>query len=64
MQHVEQGSDLTILDPCSHKEAHTRMLLRVTDDVQKGINKVDIRTVDTDVILAVVSFCNINLDEL
>ena len=58
-------SELTSLAPCSHEEADTRMLLRVADAVQKGMRKVAIRTVDTDVVvLAVVSFNSINPDEL
>ena len=41
------------------------MLLHVSDAVQKGMRKVAIRTVDADVVvLAVVSFHNINPDEL
>ena len=58
-------SDLTSLAPCSHKEVGTRLLLHVADAVQKGIRKVAIRTVDTDVmVLAVAPFNNINPDEL
>ena len=53
-------SDLTSLAPCSHEEADTR-----TDDMQKEMRKVVIRTVDTDVVvLAVASFNNINSEEL
>ena len=58
-------SDLTSLAPCSHEEADTRMLLHVSDAVQKGTRKVAIRTVDADVVvLAVAFFNNINPDEL
>ena len=43
----------------------TRMFLHVVDAVQKGMRKVAIRTVDTDVVVqAVASFNNINPDEL
>ena len=53
------------LSPCSHEEADTRLLLHVAHAVQKGIRRVAIRTVDTDVVaLAVASFSNINPDEL
>ena len=58
MQYVELGvlcssavSDLTSLPPCSHEEADKHMHLLVADVVQKGIKKVAIRTVDTDVVV-------------
>ena len=58
-------SNLTSLAPCSHTEADTRMLLHVADARQKGMRKVAIRTVDTDVVvLAVASFNSINPDEV
>ena len=58
-------SDLTSLAPCSHEKADTRLLRHVADAGQKGIRRVAIRTVDTDVVaLAVASFSNINPDEL
>ena len=58
-------SDLARLASCSYEEANARLLLLVTDDVQKGYKKVTIRTVDTDVvILAIASFSNIAPEEL
>ena len=58
-------SDLTSLAPCSHEEAYTRMLLHVAEAVHKGMRKVGIRSVDTDVVVLVrASFNNISLDEL
>ena len=43
--------------PCSHEEADTRLLLHMSDAVQKGYKKVTIRTVDTDVaVLPLVMF--------
>ena len=57
-------SDLTNLVPCSHEEADTRLLLHVADAVQKGLRKVCIRTVDTDVVvLAIAMFERINPEE-
>ena len=51
---------MTSLAACSHEEADTR-----TDVVRKGMRKVAIRTVDTDVVVwSVASFNNINPDEL
>jgi len=57
--------DITNLSPCSHEEADTRLFLHVLDAVQKGLKKVVIRTVDTDVVaLALSMFSNIQPDEL
>lgn len=41
----------SILDPCSHEEADTRLLLHVADAVSKGHKNLMIRTVDTDVVV-------------
>ena len=58
-------SDSAYLAPCSQVEADTRLLLHVSDAVQKGCKKVTMRTVDTDVVvLAVASFRKIAPDEL
>jgi hypothetical protein len=43
------------LDPCSHEEADTRMLLHVADAVKNGHTRVMIRTVDTDVVVLAVA---------
>ena len=41
--------NLTVLFPCSHKEAETCLRLHVADAVQKGFRKVYVCTVNTDV---------------
>ena len=57
--------DLTNLAPCSQEEGDTRLLLHVSDAVQKGCKKIAIRTVDTDVVvLAMATFDQIQPDEL
>ncbi|XP_061580540.1 uncharacterized protein LOC133446517 [Cololabis saira] len=57
--------DVTSLTPCTHEEADTRLLLHVTDAVQKGLKKVTIRTVDTDVVvLAIALFRKIKPEEM
>ncbi|QQP49586.1 uncharacterized protein LOC103506659 [Caligus rogercresseyi] len=57
--------DVTNLTPCSHEEADTRLLLHISDAVQKGLKKVTIRTVDTDVVvLAVALFRRIKPEEM
>ena len=50
---------------CTQKEADTRLLLHVSDAVNRGSRKVCVHTVDTDVIvLDIASFEKINPDEL
>ena len=57
--------DMKNLTPCSHEEADTRLLLHVSDAVQKGCKKVTIRTVDTDVVvLAVAMLRKISPEEM
>ena len=56
-------SCLAHLAPCS-QEADTRLPLHAADAMQKGCNKVDIRTVDTDVlVLDAASFSKTGPDE-
>ena len=43
------------LQPCSHEEADTRMLLHVKDAMNYGFKSVMIRTVDTDVVVLAVT---------
>ena len=50
------------LQPCSHEEADTRMLLRVKYAMNCGFKSVMIRTVDTDVVvLAVTHFQDLSI---
>ena len=59
---IENRQDL---EPCSHEEADTRMLLHVKNAVQCGHQKVTIRTVDTDVVvLAISTFNEVQATEL
>ena len=44
------------LDPCSHEEAETRMMLHVFHAANSGYYKIMIRTVDTDVVILAISF--------
>ena len=55
----------SFLFPSDHEEADTRMLLHVAHASQSGMEKVMIRTVDTDVvIIALSAFTSLNLSEL
>ena len=57
--------DLSFLEPCSHEEADTRILLHVAHCARQGYKHIAIRTVDTDVVvLAVGLFQALNIEEL
>ena len=59
---VENASFLFSSD---HEEADTRMLLHAAHASQSGMEKVMIRTIDTDVvIIALSAFTSLNLSEL
>ena len=58
-------SDVEYLQPCSHEEADSRILLHVAHCARQGLRKLVIRTVDTDVVvLAIWYFPALRLDEL
>ena len=58
-------SCLSHLAPCSQEEADARLHLHLTDTVQKGCRKATIHTVDTDVVVMVVTtFSKIAPDKL
>lgn len=58
-------ADLSVLEPCSHEEADTRMMLHVANAADAGSSRVMIKTVDTDVIvLAIACFRRMSLSEL
>ena len=55
----------SLLAPCSHEEADTRMILHLADAVNQGFQKILLRTVDTDVVvLAVAAVAKIEIQEL
>ena len=60
------GQNTDGVQPCSHEEADTRMLLHVKDPMNCGFTLVMIRTVDTDVVvLAVARFQGLpNIEQL
>ncbi|KAK3923417.1 Envelopment polyprotein [Frankliniella fusca] len=43
------------LAPCNHEEADTRIMVHVQDAVKRGLQRIMIRTVDTDVLVVAVS---------
>lgn len=47
--------DTSNLAPCDHEEADTRMMLHLADAVTGGLEKILIRTVDTDVVTLAIS---------
>ena len=57
--------DVEYLQPCSHEEEDTRILLHVAHCARQGLRKLVIRTVDTDVVvLAIGHSPALRLDEL
>ena len=58
-------TDMESLQPCSHEEADTRILLHIAHCAQQGYKQISIQTVDTDVVvLAVGHFHSLNVEEL
>ena len=52
----------SVVNPCSHEEADTRIFVHVNEIAQRGHSKVMVRTVDTDVvIIAIANFLDIGL---
>lgn len=57
--------DLEFLQPCTHEEADTRILLHAAHCARQGYKQIAIRTVDTDVVvLAVGHFHSLDIEEL
>ena len=62
-QHILK--DMESLQPCSHEEADTRILLHIVHCAQQGYKRISIQTVDTDVVvLAVGHFQSLDIEEL
>lgn len=65
VQCIPPTQDTGNLAPCDHEEADTRMFVHVADAVNKGYNKILIRSVDTDVVvLAVAAAAKLDVEEL
>lgn len=57
-------SDRHIVEPCTHEEADTRVILHTLDASLSGYRRIMIRTNDTDVVvIAVANFQDIPVDE-
>ena len=48
------GSAATLMSPCNHEEADTRIVIHVIQALQSGCTSVLVRTVDTDVVVILV----------
>jgi len=58
-------TDISSIDPCTHEEADTRLILHCQHAAQTGSKNIAIRTVDTDVVvLAVAYFQKLQIDEI
>ena len=51
---VPQQEDVNSLAPCNQEEADTRMMLHVAHAAQHGHHQIQVRTVDTDVVVVMV----------
>ena len=51
---VPQQGDVNSLAPCNQEEADTRMMLHVAQAAQHGHHQIQVRTVDTDVVVLAV----------
>lgn len=57
--------DLPQLSPCSHEEAHTRIILHCVHAAIKVRKKIIVRSVDTDVVVLVIAnYHKLAVDEL
>ena len=55
----------SLISPCTHEEADTRLLLHASDCASNGHGKLMVRTVDTDVVvLSVANFSSLNIVEM
>ena len=62
---VSPVRDTTLLAPCLHEEADTRMFVHAADAASRRHKKMIVRTVDTDVVVLAVSvFEQLGIDEL
>ena len=60
-----QRDDISSLAPCKHEEADTRLLLHAADVGKCGLNKIMLRTADTDVlVIAIAAFHELAFSEL
>ena len=51
---VPPQEDIGLLAPCNHEEADTRMMLHVAHAAQHGHHQIQVRTVDSDVVVLAV----------
>ena len=62
---TSSGVNVETVSPCNHEEADTRVFLHALDMSRRGMQRIMIKTVDTDVIvLAVALFSELNLQKL
>ena len=53
------------ISPCTHEEADTRLILHASDCARQGVDKIMLRTVDTDVVvLAISTFSRLAISEM
>jgi len=50
--------DVSSIEPCSHEEADTRLILHCRHAATNGTRRIAIRTVDTDVVVLAIAYFN------
>lgn len=51
--------DVHLLAPCNHEEADSQMMLHINHALQHGLNRILVKTVDTDVVVLAVVIATI-----
>lgn len=49
------GHNIECLQPCTHEEADTRLVLHLADAAENGYKRIVVRTADTDVVVILVA---------
>lgn len=60
-----ERADMSVLAPCSHEEANSRIMIHVYDASLRGCRRIKIRSNDTDVVVLAISIAPLlQLEEL
>ena len=52
---INERTDISLLAPCTHEEADTRLIVHVLDVASRGQRRIRIRSNDTDVVALAIS---------
>ena len=63
-QSVLQSSSASLMEDCNHEEADARIVVHAQHALQQGMKTIEVRTVDTDVVLILAGvFYDLNLTQ-